>query len=158
MLAWANIYLAVIINLIMLRTRLWLFFAIALAILSTAVLLLSYNNNFQSSARAQDGTNDFPDRNIVGGHTPGYNILETSGDVLDPISLNVTIKDAVVDPMKYLREFNYGKVSELPDGTTLREFTLVASDDKVRKSHQEYFTMYGRLMGLYLGNYSCHRG
>ena len=133
MLAWANIYLPVIINLIVLRTRLWLFFAIALAILSTAVLLLSYNNNSQSSAGAQDGTNDFPDRNIVGGHTPGYNILETSGDVLDPISLNVTIKDAVVDPMKYLREFNYGKVSELPDGTTLREFTLVASDDKVKE-------------------------
>ena len=117
----------------MLRTRLWLFFAIATAILSTAVLLLSYNNDSKSSARAQDGTNDFPDRNIVGGHTPGYNILETSGDVLDPISLNVTIKDAVVDPMKYLREFNYGKVSELPDGTTLREFTLVASDDKVKE-------------------------
>ena len=133
MLAQANIYLPVIINLIVLRTRLWLFFAIALAILSTAVLLLSYNNNSQSSARAQDGTNDFPDRSIVGGHTPGYNILETSGDVLDPISLNVTIKDAVVDPMKYLREFNYGKVSELPDGTTLREFTLVASDDKVKE-------------------------
>ena len=133
MLAWANIYLPVIINLIVLRTRLWLFFAIALAILSTAVILLSYNYNSQSSARAQDGTNDFPDRNIVGGHTPGYNILETSGDVLDPISLNVTIKDAVVDPMKYLREFNYGKVSELPDGTTLREFTLVASDDKVKE-------------------------
>ena len=133
MLAWANIYLPVIINLIVLRIRLWLFFAIALAILSTAVLLLSYNNNSQSSARAQDGTNDFPDRNIVGGHTPGYNILETSGDVLDPISLNVTIKDAVVDPMKYLREFNYGKVSELPDGTTLREFTLVASDDKIKE-------------------------
>src|SRR5919107_1106805 len=133
MLAQANIYLPVMINLIVLRTRLWLFFAIALAILSTAVLLLSYNNNSQSSARAQDGTNDFPDRNIVGGHTPGYNILETSGDVLDPISLNVTIKDAVVDPMKYLREFNYGKVSELADGTTLREFTLVASDDKVKE-------------------------
>ena len=45
----------------------------------------------------------------------GYSILETSGDVLDPISLNVTIKDAVVDPMKYLREFNYGKVSKLPN-------------------------------------------
>jgi manganese oxidase len=133
MLAWANIYLPVILSLIVLRTRLWLFFAIAIAILSTAVLLLSYNNDSKSSARAQDGTNDFPDRNIVGGHTPGYNILETSGDVLDPISLNVTIKDAVVDPMKYLREFNYGKVSELPDGTTLREFTLVASDDKVKE-------------------------
>lgn len=117
----------------MLRIRLWLFSAIAIAILSTAVLLLSYSNLIQSSARAQDGINDFPKRNIVGGHTPGYNILETSGDVLDPISLNVTIQDAVVDPMKYLREFNYGRVSELPNGAKLREFTLIASDDKVKE-------------------------
>jgi manganese oxidase len=116
-----------------LRTRLWLFSAIAIAILSTSVLLLSYSNLTQSSARAQDGINDFPKRNIVGGHTPGYNILETSGDVLDPISLNVTIQDAVVDPMKYLREFNYGRVSELPNGAKLREFTLIASDDKVKE-------------------------
>lgn len=117
----------------MLRIRLWLFSAIAIAILSTAVLLLSYSNLIQSSARAQDGVNDFSKRNIVGGHTPGYNILETSGDVLDPISLNVTIQDAVVDPMKYLREFNYGMVSELPNGAKLREFTLIASDDKVKE-------------------------
>lgn len=117
----------------MLRTQLWIFSAIAIAIVSTAVVLLSYNNNTQSLARAQDSNNDFSKKNIVGGHTPGYNILETSGDVLDPISLNVTIKDAVVDPMKYLREFNYGRVSTLPNGTTLREFTLVASDDKVKE-------------------------
>jgi manganese oxidase len=116
-----------------LRIRLWLFSAIAIAILSTAVLLLSYSNLIQSSARAQDGVNDFSKRNIVGGHTPGYNILETSGDVLDPISLNVTMQDAVVDPMKYLREFNYGRVSELPNGAKLREFTLIASDDKVKE-------------------------
>lgn len=115
------------------KNRFWLLSALAIAILSTAVLLLSYNNNTQSLAGAQDANNDFSNKNIVGGHTPGYNTLETSGDVLDPISLNVTIKDAVVDPMKYLREFNYGKVSKLPDGTTLREFTLVASDDKVKE-------------------------
>jgi manganese oxidase len=114
------------------RIRFWLLSAITLAIVSTTVLLLSYNNNTQSLAGAQDN-NDFSKKNIVGGHTPGYGILETSGDVLDPISLNVTIKDAVVDPMKYLREFNYGRVSELPNGTTLREFTLVASDDKVKE-------------------------
>ena len=117
----------------MLRIRLWLFSAIAIAILSTAVLLLSYSNLIQSSARAQDSINDFSKRNIVGGHTPGYNILETSGDVLDPISLNVTIQDAVVDPMKYLRDFNYGRVSELPNGAKLREFTLIASEDKVKE-------------------------
>ena len=115
------------------RTRLWLFSAIAIATLSTVVLLLFYNNNNQSLARAQDTNNDFSRKKIVGGHTPGYSILETSGDVLDPVSINVTIKDAVVDPMKYLREFNYGRVSELPNGTTLREFTLVASDDKIKE-------------------------
>jgi manganese oxidase len=104
-----------------------------MAMLSTIVLLLIYNNNTQSLARAQDTNNDSSRKKFVGGHTPGYSILETSGDVLDPVSVNVTIKDAVVDPMKYLREFNYGKVSKLPNGTTLREFTLVASDDKVKE-------------------------
>ena len=103
----------------MLRTRLLLLSALAVALISTAVLLISYNNTSQSLARAQDG-NDISRKNIVGGHTPGYSILETSGDVLDPISLNVTIKDAVVDPMKYLREFNYGRVSELPNGTDVK--------------------------------------
>jgi hypothetical protein len=115
------------------RTRLWLFSAIAIAIISTVALLLFYNNNTQSLARAQDTNNDFSRKKIVAGHTPGYSILETSGDVLDPVSINFTIKDAVVDPMKYLREFNYGRVSELPNGTTLREFTLVASDDKIKE-------------------------
>jgi hypothetical protein len=97
-------------------------------------MILSYNNSIQSLARAQDNNSDLrKERTFVGGHTPGYGVVETSGDVLDPISLNFTIKDAVVDPMKYLREFNYGRISELPNGTTLREFTLVASDDKIKE-------------------------
>lgn len=117
------------------RTRLWLLSTIAIAILSATVLLLSYNNNtIQSLARTQDSNNDIrKERAVVGGHTPGYGVIETSGDILDPISLNITLKNAVVDPMKYLREFNYGRVSELPNGTTLREFTLVASDDKIKE-------------------------
>jgi FtsP/CotA-like multicopper oxidase with cupredoxin domain len=115
------------------RTRLWLLSAIAIAILSTVVLFIFYNNNTHSLARAQDTNNDSSRKKIVGGHTPGYSILETSGDVLDPVSTNVTIKDAVVDPTKYLREFNYGRVSELPNGTALREFTLIASDDKIKE-------------------------
>jgi hypothetical protein len=117
------------------RTRLWLLSTIAIAILSATVLLLSYNNNtIQSLARTQDSNNDLRnERAVVGGHTPGYGVIETSGDILDPISLNITLKNAVVDPMKYLREFNYGRVSELPNGTTLREFTLVASDDKIKE-------------------------
>ncbi|MDX1441534.1 MAG: multicopper oxidase domain-containing protein [Nitrosopumilaceae archaeon] len=59
-------------------------------------------------------------------HTGG--VITTSGVVLDPIYVESSVE---FDPMEYLREFNYGKVSTLSDGTTLREFTIIAEDDKV---------------------------
>ena len=49
--------------------------------------------------------------------------------------------------MSLLREFNYGRVSELQTLTTLREFTLVASDDKVKEISPGDSIMYGCLMG-----------
>jgi len=55
-------------------------------------------------------------------------IITTTGEVLDPLYTASTME---FDPMEYLREFNYGRISELPDGTTLREFTIIAEDDKV---------------------------
>ncbi len=64
--------------------------------------------------------------NIFVTHTGG--VIKTTGEVLDPLYTSATME---FDPMKYLREFNYGKVSQLPDGTTLREFTIVAEDDKI---------------------------
>ena len=72
-------------------------------------------------------------RENFGGHSPGYPILGTTGDVLDPTSLNIDPKSAVVDPMKYLREFNYGRTSALSNGTSLREFTLIASDQQTKE-------------------------
>lgn len=69
----------------------------------------------------------------VGGHIPGYPIGKTSGRTMDPIGTDGVSKDSVIDPDKYLREFNYGRVSQLPNGTTLREFTLVASDGIVKE-------------------------
>jgi FtsP/CotA-like multicopper oxidase with cupredoxin domain len=72
-------------------------------------------------------------RENFGGHSPGYPILGTTGDVLDPTSLNIDPKTAVVDPMKYLREFNYGRTSALSNGTSLREFTLIASDQETKE-------------------------
>ena len=69
----------------------------------------------------------------IGGHTPGYPIGETSGTIIDPIEQLVDSQNSVVDPEKYLREFNYGRISTLPNGTTLREFTLVASDQLVKE-------------------------
>lgn len=69
----------------------------------------------------------------IGGHTPGYPIGETSGTIIDPIEQVVNPQDSVVDPEKYLREFSYGRVSTLPNGATLREFTLIASDQLVKE-------------------------
>lgn len=64
----------------------------------------------------------------VGGHTPGYPILQTTGDVLDPTSSTIDPKNIVIDPDKYLREFSYGRVTNSSNGTKIREFTLIASD------------------------------
>ncbi len=55
-------------------------------------------------------------------------IVKTTGEIIDPLYVVSTTE---FDPMIYLREFNYGRVSQLPDGTTLREFTIIAEDDKI---------------------------
>lgn len=55
-------------------------------------------------------------------------VVQTTGDVLDPV---YTIQEVEFDPQKYLREFDYGEVSQLEDGTILREFTIIAEDDKI---------------------------
>ena len=96
--------------------------SIVMAVLSR--ILLS-----KGSLNAQDLTS----KNSVGGHTPGYPAIQTNGDVLDPTSFNIDLKDSVVDPMKYLREFNYGRVTTLPNGTMIREFTLIASDQQTKE-------------------------
>lgn len=55
-------------------------------------------------------------------------VIKTSGEVLDPIYTAQTVE---FDPEKYLREFNYGRISKLEDGRTVREFTIIAEDDKI---------------------------
>ena len=55
-------------------------------------------------------------------------VVQTTGDVLDPV---YTVQEVEFDPQKNLREFDYGKVSQLEDGTILREFTIIAEDDKI---------------------------
>ena len=100
---------------------------VLISVISIGYVIFSSPFN-QFSVVAQD--NSKPKK--VGEHMPGSNILETAGDTLDPISLSSSAR-AVVDPMKYLREFNYGRISTLSNGTVLREFTLIASDDKVKE-------------------------
>jgi FtsP/CotA-like multicopper oxidase with cupredoxin domain len=57
-------------------------------------------------------------------------IVRTVGEVLDPL---YTVSTVEFDPGKYLREFNYGTVSTMSNGQTLREFTIIAEDDKVQE-------------------------
>ncbi|MGH9987643.1 MAG: hypothetical protein ACRD8W_27185, partial [Nitrososphaeraceae archaeon] len=95
-----------------------------------------YNNFILDSLSDNDnavvGRSNGSDSSI-GGHTPGYPIGDSSGTIIDPIDQVADPQDSVVDPEKYLREFNYGRVSTLPNGSTLREFTLVASDQLVKE-------------------------
>lgn len=67
--------------------------------------------------------------------TVSNNVQE--GILLSPMHGAVT--DNPLDPDKYLTEFNYGKVSTLPDGTTLREFTLIAEDVEIEVAPGIYF-------------------
>lgn len=69
----------------------------------------------------------------VGGHTPGYPSIKTDGDVLDPITIPGNSENAVVNPTEYLRDFSYGHVTKFPNGTALREFTLIASDSEIKE-------------------------
>ncbi|MFB5624876.1 MAG: multicopper oxidase domain-containing protein [Nitrosopumilus sp.] len=55
-------------------------------------------------------------------------VVKTSGEILDPLYTSATVE---FDPMEYLRDFNYGQISQLEDGTTLREFTIIANDDEI---------------------------
>ncbi len=52
-------------------------------------------------------------------------VIQTSGDVLDPLYAASTVE---FDPEKYLRDFNYGRISESKNGPTIRDFTILFID------------------------------
>jgi FtsP/CotA-like multicopper oxidase with cupredoxin domain len=56
-------------------------------------------------------------------------IIQTTGDILDPVYTSSTVE---FDPEKYLRDFNYGKISK-SNGQTIREFTIIAEDNKIQE-------------------------
>jgi len=60
--------------------------------------------------------------------THSGSVVKTTGEILDPLYTSATME---FDPMEYLREFNYGEISKLSNGKTLREFTIIAEDDKI---------------------------
>ncbi|MGZ5486536.1 MAG: hypothetical protein ACXWFB_11630, partial [Nitrososphaeraceae archaeon] len=104
--------------------------AFAIYFLSGIAVIAQNNNNALSKEEEKTTTRETV---VTGGHTTGYNTIRTSGDVLDPINADDRT-DLTIDPMKYLREFNYGKVSTTDNGTTLREFTIIAQDRNLEVS------------------------
>ena len=56
-------------------------------------------------------------------------VIKTTGEVIDPIGYDGDALD--FDPETFMKDFDYGKVSELEDGTTLREFHITARDDQI---------------------------
>ncbi|MBP0134608.1 MAG: multicopper oxidase domain-containing protein [Nitrosarchaeum sp.] len=57
-------------------------------------------------------------------------VIYTSGDILDPVYTNSTVE---FDPDQYLRNFNYGRVSESKTDQIIRDFTIIAEDDKIQE-------------------------
>jgi FtsP/CotA-like multicopper oxidase with cupredoxin domain len=57
-------------------------------------------------------------------------IIKTSGDVLDPLYAISTVE---FNPDKFLRNFEYGKISKSDNGQIIREYTIVAEDEKIQE-------------------------
>ena len=114
----------------MMTVRVILVLAVAAAVCCTAFAVASqtFSDFF---ATAQDAKLA---KSTIGGHGVGIGLYETSGDVLDPASsYNTASEKMIINPEKYLRSFNYGHVSKLGNGTTVREFTLVADDRQTKE-------------------------
>ncbi len=99
--------------------KLLLILAIAVALVGSTLAVSSFYASAQNS-------NNYRPKIVNGGHGLGY--YETTGDVLDPVGTADGTANTGMDPMEYLRTFNYGRVSTFENGTVLREFTLVADD------------------------------
>jgi manganese oxidase len=125
----------------MLHSQLILVSTVAIAILAT---IFAISSSFSSTTFSSNTTHDDSKKKLITNNNNGNNgvtktstintphgIYQTTGDILDPTSQVVSGDKIVIDPMKYLRTFSYGRVSSLSNGTILREFTLIASDNKV---------------------------
>ncbi|MEJ7641329.1 MAG: hypothetical protein WKF36_03935 [Candidatus Nitrosocosmicus sp.] len=75
---------------------------------------------------------------VTGGHGSGYGSVDTYGDVLDSMNKDTKSKTDI-EPMKYLRKFNYGRVSTNENGTTVRDFTIIAQDKNLEISRGVFF-------------------
>ena len=72
------------------------------------LFILSFVINYVSPTQSDDESQTL---------TNNVKSMQTTGDIIDPI--NYSGEPLGFDPDSFLRNFNYGKVSQLSDGTTL---------------------------------------
>ena len=112
----------------------------ALSILSAVLVVLSsFNQSKFIAGKASDAEKGERNVKIVtGGHGSGHSSINTSGDILNSVNEGDGVSSSGLNPMKYLRDFNYGHVSKTENGTTLREFTIIAQDKKLEISNDVF--------------------
>jgi len=57
-------------------------------------------------------------------------IAKTSGEIIDPL---YTVSTVDFNPDEFLRNFEYGVVSYSESGQTIRDYTIIAEDDKIQE-------------------------
>ena len=62
--------------------------------------------------------------------THSGSVIQTTGEVIDPL---YTVSSVEFDPEKFLRNFEYGRISISENGQTVRDYTIIAEDDKIQE-------------------------
>ncbi len=57
-------------------------------------------------------------------------VIQTSGEIIDPL---YTVSNVEFDPDKFLRNFEYGRITISENGQTIRDYTIIAEDDKIQE-------------------------
>ncbi len=57
-------------------------------------------------------------------------VVQTSGEVIDPL---YTVSNVEFDPGVFLRNFEYGRISISESGQTIRDYTIIAEDDRIQE-------------------------
>jgi FtsP/CotA-like multicopper oxidase with cupredoxin domain len=101
----------------LLGNRYFLAIAVGIAIVASVFAVLSLGVSAQ-------------DEKSVIQNLHGAGSYSTTGDVIDPTSQDSRSDTATIDPARYLREFNYGRISTSENGTVIRDFTIIADDSQ----------------------------
>ena len=83
-------------------------------------------------------------------------VITTTGEVLDPLYTASTVE---FDPDRFLRNFEYGRITQDDGGGTIREYTIIARDDQVQEISPGVFYNVWTFNGTVPGpHHPRHRG